>query len=89
MGPKECMENYNVDIAGRTQIVVTRREHNSGDKYMEEIGEVLTTHIDVGGMEVDTPDDATYFRSITFNGNITEMEYSMNRKTRRHKISSY
>ena len=40
-------------------------------------------------MEVDTPDDATYFRSITFNGNITEMEYSMNRKTRRHKISSY
>ena len=40
----------------------------------------MTIHMDMGGMEVDTPYYATFVSSITFNTKITEMESSMNRQ---------
>ena len=55
---------------------------------MEESVLVSKIWMDACGMEADTPDDATFFIGIKFNTNITEMEYKMNRKMRRHKTSS-
>ena len=74
MGPKEWMELYNLDMVGRTPTVVTIREHISGDKEMEEPGEMLPKLIDPVGMEVETPGDENFVSAITFNTKITKTE---------------
>ena len=76
-------------MVGLTPTVVTRREETNGYEKTKEPGEIFTTRIHSGGMELDTSDDANFASAIMFNTKITEMEYRTNKKMRRHITSSY
>ena len=65
-------------MVGLTLSVVTIREHTSGDEYTKEAGEIPTIRMDVGGIELDTPDNTTFISAIMFNTKITEKEYRTN-----------